>query len=70
MATKARIVVVGGGLGGLWAALRIAENGCAVDLFSLFPVKRSHSCCAPGGITAVLYTKGQNDSIWQHIVDT
>ncbi|GAG43689.1 unnamed protein product, partial [marine sediment metagenome] len=57
-----RIIVVGGGLGGLWAALRIAESGFNVDLFSLFPVKRSHSCCAQGGINAVLDIKGQNDS--------
>jgi len=65
-----RIIVVGGGLGGLWAALQIAESGAKVDLFSLFPVKRSHSCCAQGGINAVLDIKGQNDSVWQHIVDT
>jgi succinate dehydrogenase / fumarate reductase flavoprotein subunit len=70
MAVKPNIIVVGGGLGGLWATLRIAEAGFPVDLFSLFPVKRSHSCCAQGGINAVLDTKGQNDSIWQHIVDT
>ncbi len=65
-----RIIVVGGGLGGLWAALRIAEAGVNVDLFSLFPVKRSHSACAQGGINAVLDVKGQDDSVWQHIVDT
>ncbi|MBU0641159.1 MAG: succinate dehydrogenase (quinone) flavoprotein subunit [Planctomycetes bacterium] len=70
MATKPKIIVVGGGLGGLWAALRIAESGFLVDIFSLFPVKRSHSCCAQGGINAVLDVKGQDDSIWQHIVDT
>ncbi|MHC4698032.1 MAG: succinate dehydrogenase (quinone) flavoprotein subunit [Planctomycetota bacterium] len=70
MATKPKIIVVGGGLGGLWATLRIAERGMTVDLFSLFPVKRSHSCCAQGGINAVLDVKGENDSIWQHIVDT
>jgi succinate dehydrogenase / fumarate reductase flavoprotein subunit len=70
MATKPKLIVVGGGLGGLWATLRIAEAGYPVDLFSLFPVKRSHSCCAQGGINAVLDVKGQRDSIWQHIVDT
>ncbi|MBN2563351.1 MAG: succinate dehydrogenase (quinone) flavoprotein subunit [Phycisphaerae bacterium] len=70
MATKPRVIVIGGGLGGLWATLRIAENGIPVDIFSLFPVKRSHSCCAQGGINAVLDIKGQNDSVWQHIVDT
>ncbi|MCP4592973.1 MAG: succinate dehydrogenase (quinone) flavoprotein subunit [bacterium] len=70
MAVKPRIIVVGGGLGGLWASMRIAERGFNVDLFSLFPVKRSHSACAQGGINAVLDIKGQEDSVWQHIVDT
>ena len=70
MATKPRVIVVGGGLGGLWATIRVAERGLPIDLFSLFPVKRSHSCCAQGGINAVLDVKGQNDSIWQHIIDT
>jgi succinate dehydrogenase / fumarate reductase flavoprotein subunit len=65
-----RVAVIGGGLGGLWATLRIVENGLPVDLFSLFPVKRSHSCCAQGGINAVLDVKGQRDTVWQHIVDT
>ncbi|MEW6198680.1 MAG: succinate dehydrogenase (quinone) flavoprotein subunit [Planctomycetota bacterium] len=67
---KQRVAVVGGGLGGLWATLRLAEAGHPVDLFSLFPVKRSHSCCAQGGINAVLDVKGEHDSVWQHIVDT
>ncbi len=67
---KQRVAVVGGGLGGLWATLRLAEAGYEVDLFSLFPVKRSHSCCAQGGINAVLDVKGEHDSVWQHIVDT
>jgi succinate dehydrogenase flavoprotein subunit len=65
-----KIIVVGGGLGGLWATLRIAEAGYDVDLFSLFQVKRSHSACAQGGINACLDTKGQDDSVWQHVVDT
>ncbi|MCK4873936.1 MAG: succinate dehydrogenase (quinone) flavoprotein subunit [Phycisphaerales bacterium] len=67
---KQPIAVIGGGLGGLWATLRIVEDGFPVNLFSLFPVKRSHSCCAQGGINAVLDIKGQDDSVWQHIVDT
>jgi succinate dehydrogenase / fumarate reductase, flavoprotein subunit len=65
-----KIIVVGGGLGGLWATQRIAEAGYDVDLFSLFPVKRSHSACAQGGINACLDTKGENDSQWQHVIDT
>jgi succinate dehydrogenase / fumarate reductase flavoprotein subunit len=65
-----KVIVIGGGLGGLWAALRVAEAGMQVDLFSLFEVKRSHSACAQGGINACFDTKGERDSIWQHIVDT
>jgi len=67
---KPKIIVVGGGLGGLWATMRIAEAGNLVQLFSLFQVKRSHSACAQGGINACLDTKGQHDSVWQHVVDT
>ncbi len=64
------VIVVGGGLGGLWATLTIAEAGHRVRLFSLFEVMRSHSACAQGGINAVLDTKGQHDSVRQHILDT
>jgi succinate dehydrogenase / fumarate reductase flavoprotein subunit len=70
MAKKPETIVVGGGLGGLWATLRIVEAGFPVKLFSLFEVKRSHSACAQGGINACLDHKGQRDTIWQHIVDT
>jgi succinate dehydrogenase / fumarate reductase, flavoprotein subunit len=65
-----KVIVIGGGLGGLWACLRVAEAGAQVDLFSLFEVKRSHSVCAQGGINACFDTKGERDSIRQHIVDT
>ena len=64
------VIVIGGGLGGLWATLAIAEAGHRVQLFSLFEVMRSHSACAQGGINAVLDMKGQHDSVRQHIVDT
>ncbi len=47
-----RVIVVGGGLAGLAATVRVAEAGLPVDLFSLVPVKRSHSVCAQGGINA------------------
>ena len=67
---KPDTIVVGGGLGGLWASLRIAEAGFPVKLFSLFEVKRSHSACAQGGINACMDTKGHHDSVWQHVVDT
>jgi succinate dehydrogenase / fumarate reductase, flavoprotein subunit len=67
---KYKIVVVGGGLSGLMATLKICEAGSDVDLFSYCPVKRSHSLCAQGGINACMDTKGEHDSIYEHFDDT
>lgn len=67
---KGKIIVVGGGLAGLMATIKIAEAGVPVDLFSLVPVKRSHSVCAQGGINGAVNTKGEGDSPWQHFDDT
>ena len=50
---KQRVMIVGGGLAGLAAAMKLAELGIDVDLMSLVPVKRSHSVCAQGGINSV-----------------
>jgi succinate dehydrogenase / fumarate reductase flavoprotein subunit len=65
-----RIIVVGGGLAGLSAAIKIAEAGGTVDLFSIVPVKRSHSVCAQGGINAAKNLKGEGDTTWKHFDDT
>lgn len=65
-----RAVVVGGGLAGLMATLKLTEAGIPVDLFSVVAVKRSHSVCAQGGINAALDTKGEGDTVWEHIYDT
>src|SRR5512133_2616283 len=70
MATNPKIIVVGGGLAGLSAVIKIAEMGGQVDLFSMVPVKRSHSVCAQGGINAAKNLKGEGDSTWQHFDDT
>ena len=70
MADKERIVIVGGGLAGLMAATRVAEMGVGVDLFSIVPVKRSHSVCAQGGINGAVNTKGEGDSPDVHFDDT
>ena len=59
-----RAVVVGGGLAGLMATLKLTEAGIPVDLFSVVPAKRSHSVCAQGGINAVLDTKGEGDTVY------
>ncbi|MFZ3170613.1 MAG: succinate dehydrogenase flavoprotein subunit [Carboxydocellales bacterium] len=65
-----KIIIVGGGLAGLMAAIKAAEAGYKVDLFSLCPVKRSHSVCAQGGINGAVNTKGEGDSTWEHFDDT
>lgn len=68
---KQRVLVVGGGLAGLAAAMKLAEAGVPVDLMSLTPVKRSHSVCAQGGINSVNeLTRQQGDNEWKHFDDT
>lgn len=65
-----KLIVVGGGLAGLMATIKAAEAGVRVQLFSLVPVKRSHSVCAQGGINGAVNTKGEGDSPLIHFEDT
>ena len=65
-----KIIVVGGGLAGLMATIKVAEAGVPVDLFSIVPVKRSHSVCAQGGINAAKNQKGEGDTTAKHFDDT
>ena len=66
-----RVMVVGGGLAGLAATMKLAELGIHVDLMSLTPVKRSHSVCAQGGINSCNdQTRQLGDSEWKHFDDT
>jgi succinate dehydrogenase / fumarate reductase, flavoprotein subunit len=67
---KSRLIVVGGGLAGLMATIKAAEDGTPVDLFSIVPVKRSHSVCAQGGINGAVNTKGEGDSVDIHFDDS
>jgi len=68
---KQRVMVVGGGLAGLAATMKLAELGIDVDLMSLTPVKRSHSVCAQGGINSCNdQTRQLGDSEWKHLDDT
>ncbi|CDR34422.1 succinate dehydrogenase flavoprotein subunit [Criblamydia sequanensis] len=68
--TEKKVVVVGGGLAGLTATMKLAEKGCEVFLVSVTKVKRSHSVCAQGGINAAINEKGENDSPIIHAYDT
>ena len=65
-----RLIIVGGGLAGLMTAIKAAEAGVGVDLFSIVPVKRSHSVCAQGGINGAVNTKGEGDSPQIHFDDS
>ncbi len=67
---KMKTIIVGGGLAGLMATIKVAEAGGQVELFSFVPVKRSHSVCAQGGINGAVNTKGEGDSPWEHFDDT
>jgi succinate dehydrogenase / fumarate reductase, flavoprotein subunit len=68
--SKGKVIIVGGGLAGLMATIKVAEQGTPVELFSLVPVKRSHSVCAQGGMNGAVNTKGEGDSPWIHFDDT
>src|SRR5215208_1536886 len=72
MATaKKRVIVVGGGLAGLACVIKLAEDGVPVDLFSMVPVKRSHSVCAQGGINACNeIARQQGYSEYEHFDET
>src|SRR5437762_345496 len=69
--SKRNVIVVGGGLAGLACAIKLAEEGVTVDLFSMVPVKRSHSVCAQGGINACNdIARQQGYSEWAHFDET
>ena len=70
MAAQVNIAIIGGGLAGLMAAIKTAEMGQHVDLFSIVPVRRSHSVCAQGGINGAVNTQGEGDSPEIHFDDT
>lgn len=68
--SQKNVIVVGGGLAGLSAAMKLAENGCHVKIISVTKVKRSHSVCAQGGINAAINSVGEDDSPLIHAYDT
>ncbi|MCX7990519.1 MAG: succinate dehydrogenase flavoprotein subunit [Proteobacteria bacterium] len=64
------IIIIGGGLAGLSATISACEKNLKVKLFSVLPVKRSHSVCAQGGINASVNSKGEGDSPYIHFYET
>ncbi|KIM11621.1 MAG: hypothetical protein KU37_05355 [Sulfuricurvum sp. PC08-66] len=63
------VVVVGGGIAGLYAALYARRTGASVALLTKSTPFRSNSAVASGGINAVLYAY-DSDTIAQHVRDT
>ena len=52
-------------------SVKLAEEGVAVDLISMVPVKRSHSVCAQGGINSCNdIARQQGYSEWMHFDET
>lgn len=68
--SEKHVIVIGGGLAGLAAAMKLADKGCHVSIISVTKVKRSHSVCAQGGINAAINSMGENDSPIIHAYDT
>jgi succinate dehydrogenase / fumarate reductase flavoprotein subunit len=66
---KIDAVVVGAGLAGLMAALKIAQSGHQVAVISKVYPTRSHSGAAQGGIAAALANVAK-DSLELHMFDT
>ncbi len=68
---KPSVMIIGGGLAGTAAAIKLAELECDISMMSLLPLKRSHSVCAQGGINSVNdLTRQLGDSEWKHFDDT
>ncbi|MFI2563367.1 L-aspartate oxidase [Paenarthrobacter sp. NPDC018779] len=65
-----RLVVVGSGIAGLYAALLAAEAGTDVVLLTKGALEDSNTWFAQGGISAVLDEPAPGDTVAAHIADT
>ena len=67
-----QVIIVGGGLAGLRAAIEINRNNMSVGLISKIHPVRSHSVAAQGGVNAALnnHHRGVYDSPELHAFDT
>ncbi|MFE6967430.1 L-aspartate oxidase [Agromyces sp. NPDC057679] len=62
-----RVLVIGGGIAGLWAAVRAADAGCSVELVTKTELAETNTRYAQGGIAAALFP---DDSAARHVADT
>ncbi len=71
MGTKdVRVNIIGAGLAGLAAAIRLSQLGVQSRLVSVQPSERAQSNLAEGGINACLDLMGEEDTVEEHIKDT
>lgn len=69
-AARRRLVVVGSGIAGLYAALLAAGQGADVVLLSKGRLSDSNTWYAQGGISAVLAASAAGDTVAAHVQDT
>jgi L-aspartate oxidase len=67
---RRRLMVVGSGIAGLYAALLAADAGADVVLLSKGQLRESNTWYAQGGISAVLDEPAPGDTVAAHIADT
>lgn len=67
---RRRLIVVGSGIAGLYAALLAADAGASVVLLTKAGLGDSNTWYAQGGISAVLDVPAPGDTIAAHIADT
>lgn len=65
-----RLVVVGSGIAGLYAALLAADAGASVVLLTKGGLDHSNTWYAQGGISAVLDEPSPGDTVAAHVTDT
>ena len=65
-----RVNIVGAGLAGLSAAVRLAQMNIPSALISLQASERAQSVLAEGGINAAMNVSGENDTVREHFEDT
>ncbi|MCQ6271772.1 L-aspartate oxidase [Pseudarthrobacter sp. R1] len=70
LAGRPRLIVVGSGIAGLYAALLATDAGADVVLLSKGKLRDSNTWYAQGGISAVLDGPAPGDTVAAHIADT
>ena len=65
-----KVNIIGAGLAGLSAALKLSEAGVRSRLISVQTSERAQSNLAEGGINACMNVMGEDDHAYEHFEDT